>query len=399
MVIQISDSHHLVFPSPVVTSPLSSAPEESAMSAETVATQFDVPGRLVALQAITAGNVNDTYRVIFRTTFSEEQFILQRINQSVFSDPETVMANMKAVTDYAHKKIKQQAADADRIWQLPRVIPTRDKVNFVIDDSGEYWRALSLIASATNYEKLNNPEHAVEAGVVLGHFQGLIADYPVDELADTLPGFHITPQYLAKYDHVLESAEARKRLDQSSEARRLAKFIEGRRNFASILEDARERGELRLRPIHGDPKITNIMVDNFTGKGTCIIDLDTVKPGLIHYDFGDCARSSCNPAGEEATDLSEVLLDIDLFTALVRGYLREADAFLTEADKNYLFDSVRLIAFELGLRFFTDYLAGDVYFKTEYDAHNLNRARVQLALCESIEARESMMRRALEGAR
>jgi len=366
------------------------------MSAESVATQFDVPGRLVALQAITAGNVNDTYRVIFRTTFSEEQFILQRINRAVFSDPATVMSNMKAVTDHAHRKIREQASRADRIWQLPRVISTREGQDYVIDADGEYWRALSLIASATNYEKLNNPEHAVEAGVVLGHFQGLIADFPVDELADTLPGFHITPQYLEKYDEVLETADARRRLDHSSEACRLAQFVDDRREFVPVLENALDAGELALRPIHGDPKITNIMVDDFTGKGTCIIDLDTVKPGLIHYDFGDCARSSCNPAGEETTDLSQVILDIDLFESLVRGYLSEADAFLSEADQHYLYDSVRLIAFELGLRFFTDYLAGDVYFKTDSDAHNLNRARVQLALCESIEARESMMRRALE---
>ncbi|MCB1064727.1 MAG: aminoglycoside phosphotransferase family protein [Verrucomicrobiae bacterium] len=369
------------------------------INAESVATRFQVPGRLVALQPISTGNVNDTYRVIFRTTFSEEQFILQRINKTVFKDPVAVMANMKAVTDHAHCRIEAEVEEADRIWQLPRVIAAIDDRDYAIDDKGEYWRALSLIASAKSYEKLATPEHAVEAGVVLGHFQRIISDFPADELQDTLPGFHITPGYLANYDRVLENQEARARLDRSAEARRLAKFVEGRREFCSVLEDARERGELQLRPIHGDPKITNIMLDNFTGKGTSIVDLDTVKPGLIHYDFGDCARSSCNPAGEESTDLSEVFLDGDLFAALVRGYLREASAFLTEADHHYLYDSVRLIAFELGLRFFTDHLAGDVYFKTTYDGHNLNRARVQLALCESIEARESMMRRALEGKR
>ncbi|MCB1230853.1 MAG: aminoglycoside phosphotransferase family protein [Verrucomicrobiae bacterium] len=366
------------------------------MNAEKVATRFQVPGRLVALQPINSGNVNDTYRVIFRTTFSEEQFILQRINKTVFKDPAAVMANMKAVTDHAHRRIEEEAGESDRIWQLPRVIAADDGRDFAIDEQGEYWRALSLIASARSYESLNTPEHAVEAGVVLGHFQRIISDFPADQLEDTLPGFHITPTYLAQYDAVLENAEARQRLDHSSEARRLAKFVEARRDFASILEDARERGELQLRPIHGDPKITNIMLDNFTGKGTSIVDLDTVKPGLVHYDFGDSARSSCNPAGEESTDLSQVFLDVDLFEALVRGYLREADAFLTEADRFYLYDSVRLIAFELGLRFFADYLAGDVYFKVNYDGHNLNRARVQLALCESIEARESKMRRALE---
>lgn len=368
----------------------------SCMIAESIATQFDVPGRLVALRPIGAGNVNDTYRVILRTTFSEEQFILQRINRAVFKDPAAVMANMKAVTDHAHRRIEAEADQADRIWQLPRVIPAKDGTDYVVDPKGECWRALSMIASSTNYEKVNEPEHAAEAGRVLGHFQRIISDFPAEELADTLPGFHIAPGYLAGYDGVLANPEAKARLDAVSEARRLAKFVEQRREFVSVLENAKDGGELHLRPIHGDPKITNVMIDNFTGKGTAIVDLDTVKPGLIHYDFGDAVRSGCNPAGEETSDLSEVYLDLDLFAALVRGYLAEAREFLTEADRSYLYDSVRLIAFELGLRFFADYLAGDVYFKTSYEAQNLNRARVQFALCESIEAREGKMRGILE---
>ena len=366
------------------------------MIAESIATQFDVPGRLVALRTIGSGNVNDTYRVILRTTFSEEQYILQRINQAVFKDPVAVMANMKAVTDHAHRRIEEEADQADRIWQLPRVIPAKDGRDYVVDGKGGYWRALSMIASTTNYEKVTVPEHASEAGRVLGHFQRIISDFPTDGLADTLPGFHITPGYLKGYDQHVESPGAKARLSAVSEARRLHKFVEQRRGFVEVLESARGRGELHLRPIHGDPKITNVMIDNFTGKGTAIVDLDTVKPGLIHYDFGDAVRSSCNPAGEETSDLSEVFLDLDLFEALVRGYLTEATGFLTEADKHYLYDSIRLIAFELGLRFFADYLAGDVYFKVGYEGQNLNRARVQFALCESIEAREGKMRATLE---
>jgi len=365
------------------------------MTAETIATQFDVPGRLVTLQAIGAGNVNDTYRVILRTTFSEEQYILQRINQAVFKDPAAVMANMKAVTDYAHRKIEAEADHADRIWQLPRVIPAKDGKDYVVDAKGGYWRALSMIASTTNYEKVQVPEHAAEAGRVLGHFQRIISDYPTDELADTLPGFHIAPVYLEGYNAILENEGAQEKLRAVREAKRLHRFIEERRDFVGVLESAKARGELHLRPIHGDPKITNVMIDNFTGKGTAIVDLDTVKPGLIHDDFGDAVRSGCNPAGEETSDLSKVFLDLDLFAALVRGYLTEAKNFLTEADKQYLYDSIRLISFELGLRFFADYLAGDVYFKVTYEAQNLNRARVQFALCESIETREGKMREIL----
>ncbi len=366
------------------------------MTPESIAAEFEVPGQVVTVLSIDTGNVNDTYRVIKRTTFSEVQFVLQRINQSVFPRPDLVMANMKAITDYGHERLEEQVAQADRIWQLPKVIPTTDGRDCFIDEKGNYWRALSMIASATSHEQVLNVEHAYEAGYVLGHFQSIIADFPANQLADTLPGFHITPGYLAYHDEVVESDQARQKLSASSEARRIEAFIQERRALATILENALATGELKLRPIHGDPKITNIMMDNITGKGTAIIDLDTVKPGLIHYDFGDCVRSVCNPAGEEAVDLKDVVVDLDYFEALVRGYLKQARNFLTDADRKYLYGSVRLITYELGLRFFTDYLAGDVYFKTNYEAQNLNRGRVQMKLCESIETRETMLRRVLE---
>lgn len=367
------------------------------MRPETIAAQFHVPGQVVTVLAIETGNVNDTYRVIKRTSYSEVQFVLQRINRLVFRDPGRVMANMKAITDYAHARLAEEAPEADRIWQLPLVIPTHEGTDTCVDEDGHHWRALSMIASATSHETVLNPEHAYEAGFVVGHFHRIISDFPIDQLADTLPGFHITPGYLAQHDAVVQSAAARQKLEASLEARRIERFIEERRGFATVLEDARERGELGLRPIHGDPKITNIMMDDITGLGTAIIDLDTVKPGLVHYDFGDCVRSVCNPGGEESRDLKSVVFDLDAFKALVRGYLKASGDFLTDWDRHYLYDSIRLITFELGLRFFTDYLAGDIYFKTSYPAQNLNRARVQIKLCESIETRESMLRHILDG--
>jgi len=369
------------------------------MIAESVAAQFDVPGRLVAIQPIRTGNVNDTYTAIFRTTYSEERFILQRINGAVFPDPPKVMSNVKRVTEHAHRRIEAEFDQADRIWQLPRVIPSRDGVDYVVDDDGGHWRGLSLIASATSHDTIKDLDHAQEAGIVLGHFQGLISDLDPGLLDDTLPDFHITPKYLECFDRAVDSDSGRERLTASTEARRIESFINERRAFAGVLENARVAGELPLRPVHGDPKISNIMIDDLTGKGTCIVDLDTVKPGLIHYDFGDAVRSCCNPVGEETDDLASVGIDLDLFGAIVRGYLREANGFLSEADQGYLFDSTRLLAFELGIRFFADYLAGDIYFKTSYAGQNLNRARVQLRLCESIEANEAPMRRILEGAR
>jgi len=366
------------------------------MKAALIAPLFDVSGRLVRVIPASGGNVNDTYLAIFRTTFSEERIIIQRLNRHVFASPANVMHNMKVVTEHAHARFEEEADNSDRIWQLPRIIPTKTGEDFIVDSAGDYWRAISLIASAHAYEQVQNQEHAHEAGFVLGQFQRIISDIPADKLTDTLPGFHITPLYLKKFEEVQNSPQAKALLQSSADARYCHKFIRERSDWCCVLEEAKKKGELRIRPIHGDPKIANIMIDDETGKGTCMIDLDTVKPGLVHYDFGDCLRSCCNPAGEETLDLSSVVFDIDLCEAIVRGYMSFAKSFLTDADIHYQYDSIRLITFELGLRFFTDYLAGDVYFKTQTEGQNLNRALVQFKLCESIETRESPIRKLLD---
>jgi len=342
------------------------------------------------------GNINDTYLAIFRTTFSEFRFILQRLNSQVFKRPDDIMHNLKVLTEHVHRRLEAEADDADRIWQLPRIIPTRDGADFLTDEDGHWWRAVTLIASAESFERVQSPEHAHEAGVVLGQFHRLISDLPPERLRDTLPGFHETPRYLAALDAALGTPGGVERLRGSSEARQCERFIRRRRDWAGVLEEARARGELIVRPIHGDAKFANVMIDEDTGKGTCLIDLDTVKPGLVHYDFGDCLRSCCNPGGEETRDLAEVYLDTDLCDAIVRGYMSFAGGFLTEADRHYRFDALRLLTFELGVRFFADYIAGDTYFKTRYEGHNLRRALVQLKLCESIETREPAIRRIME---
>ena len=366
------------------------------MKAALIAQKFEVAGRVVTVERKQEGNVNDTYLAIFRTTFSEERIILQRINKRVFARPEYIMQNMRLLTEHVHRRIEEEIHISDRIWQLPRVIPARDGGDYVLDGDGDFWRAITLIASAHSYAKIQSVEHAHEAGFVLGHFQRMISDLDVHALHDTLEGFHITPGYLKKLDEALQTPEGQTRLHAALEAERCNRFVDKRRDWCSVLENAKAQGELQLRPIHGDPKISNIMIDDATGKGTCIIDLDTVKPGLIHYDFGDCLRSCCNPAGEETLDLKQVYFDTDLCEAIVRGYMVNAKSFLTDADREYLFDSIRLIAFELGLRFFADYIAGNVYFITHYDEQNLNRARVQFKLVESIEAREKQIRGLLE---
>jgi len=359
---------------------------------------FNVSGRLVTVMPTGSGNVNDTYLAIFRNTFEEYQVILQRINNAVFHDPTLIMGNLREVTAHVHAKLEEHCGKADRIWQMPKIVETRDGKDYLIDDEGALWRVITKIPSSTAFDEAQSVEHAHECGTVLGYFHWLLSDLEPEKIADPLPGFHITPRYLSGYDSVVESVpEAKERLSSSMEARRMAAFIEKRREFATVLQKALVCGELKQRMMHGDPKVNNIMIDDFTGKGTAMIDLDTISPGLVHYDFGDAVRSICNPAGEEEPDLRKVVLDLELCEAFCSGYLEQAEMFMSEASRNYLFDSVRLITFELGLRFFQDHLAGNIYFKTTYPDQNLHRARVQFKLCESIEVRESMLRKLLCG--
>ncbi len=363
------------------------------MSLREIAARFDVPGRLVHVAPTGRGNVNDTYLAVFRTPFSESRAILQRINGRVFPRPAWIMENLRALTSHAHRRLEREASREDRVWQLPRLIPCKSGRDWLVDARGGFWRALTLIASATSYERVKDAAHAFEAGTVVGQFHRLVADLSPARMRDTLPGFHQTPEYLARYDGARRARAGARRLRAAGP--RLPAFVEARREFAAVLERARERGELSLRLIHGDPKVSNIMIDDLTGKGTAIVDLDTVKPGLTHYDFGDALRSLCNPAGEEARDLSAVRFDVGLCAAFTKGFMSRARSFLTPSDRRYLYDSIRLIAFELGLRFLEDYLAGNRYFKVQDDLQNLRRARVQFKLCESIERQEQAIRRVL----
>jgi len=368
------------------------------MELSVLVNRFNVKGRLVSLQPFGSGNINDTFLAIYRNTFTETQVILQRVNRNVFPKPEVIMGNMHEITKHCHEKLEAdaKAGTDDRVWQMPRIIKAKDAKDYVTDDKGEVWRVITRILSAHAYDTAQSPEHALECGSALGHFHYLVSDMSPKAIKDPLPGFHVTSGYLENYDATLKKKGAKELLGASMEAKRLAKFVEERRDLAVCLEKAQKKGELRKRMFHGDPKVNNIMIDDVTGKGTAMIDLDTVSPGLIHMDFGDALRSICNPAGEEETNLAKVVFDEDLCTAFCKGYMREAGSFLTDADREYLYDSIRLLPFELGLRFFQDYLNGNVYFKTKMPEQNLNRARVQFRLCESIEARERSIRKVLK---
>ena len=357
-----------------------------------IAPQFDVPGRPVGVFPFGSGNINDTYLAICHTSYSETRFVLQRINTRVFRRPESIMKNFRLVTEHVHRRLEQERATADRIWQLPRMIPTTNGEDLYVDDAGNPWRAMTLIDSTTAFESAQGIDHAWEAGAVLGQFHRLLRDLDPAELEVTLPGFHHTPGYLAAFDKTLDAEQARRLIQDDPTTKELCRFVEERRPLCEVLDTAVARGDLQRRTMHGDPKISNILIDDMTGRGTSIIDLDTVGAGLIQWDYGDAVRSLCNPAGEDAPNLDEVQFDIDLCRAFTTGYMTHSEDFFTEQDRTYLYDSIRVITFELGLRFLQDYLAGNVYFKTQHPGHNLDRAAVQFRLCKHIESQEKQIR-------
>jgi hypothetical protein len=351
-----------------------------------VAERFQPRGRVLDVREYGSGHINSTF-LVTQGAKEEKHFILQRINTQVFRRPELVMRNMRTVTEHVLHRLRRTPLSGRR-WEVVRVLPARDGQDHWLDADGSFWRAISFIDAAQSFDTIQDLKHAREVGTALGMFQNLVGDLPSDSLADTLEGFHITPRYLRHYDDILAKHAVRR----SPEVNVGLRFVSERRAWAHVLEHAEARGLLQLRPIHGDPKVNNVLIDTATGQAVSMVDLDTVKPGLVLYDIGDCLRSSCNLLGEQTERWETVTFESDICQAILQGYLGLTGTILTENDYEYLFDAIRLIAFELGLRFLTDYLEGNVYFKVRHPEHNLIRALIQFRLTESIESQEKTIR-------
>lgn len=352
-----------------------------------IADQFKTHGKIINIRAYGKGNVHDTFLVTLDRK-RENKFILQRLNTRVFRQPELVMQNLRTFGEHVRRHQPPIPLGRGRRWEVPQVLLAKNGQDHWIEPGGSFWRAISFIDGAQSFETIQDIKHAREVGYALAMFHNLIRDLPIEKLVDTLEGFHITPRYLRHYDQVLAENRPRK----SPEVNYSLEFVSRRRPGAGILEKAKRQGKLSILPIHGDPKVNNVMIDTATRKAVSLVDLDTIKPGLIHYDIGDCLRSGCNPFGEDPEQWERVRFDLDFYRAILKGYLLIAGGFLNENDYEYFFDSIRLIAFELGLRYFTDYLEGDVYFKVGNREQNLIRALVQFRLTESIEAQEADIR-------
>jgi Ser/Thr protein kinase RdoA (MazF antagonist) len=346
-----------------------------------IANQFEPDAQVADIQHHGSGNINSTFLVTLKL---KPPFILQRLNTAVFCQPELVMNNICILSDYVHRQLEQSNLSSKRRWLMPRVLFTPQKQNHYVAEDGTFWRGISFIDNSESFDTIQDLQHAQEIGYGLGMFHRLLTNLPTEKLADTLEGFHITPGYLKHYHQVREKVQ----IDSCAEVSYCLQFIRDRPNLPYILENAKAKGKLHLRTIHGDPKINNIMIDCSTKEAVAMIDLDTVKPGLIHYDIGDCLRSGCNSLGEETSNWEQVKFEPELAQAILQGYLEVAREFLNQNDYEYIYDSIRLLAFELGLRFFTDHLEGNVYFNANHSEHNLARALVQFKLTESIESQQ-----------
>ena len=351
-----------------------------------IISQFSIPGAFLTAERFGSGLINDTYLCAFSEAGGTRKYILQRINAGVFKHPEHVMENVRTVTSHVVNKLRALGA-ADPYSVTPALIHTRERASCHRDPSGAYWRVFHFIESGRVFDTVQDAKHAYEIGRCLGRFQALVADLSPDALRDTLPGFHHTPVYLAEYDAALKAAGWELAGGTVVEQ----EFVRNRRSLAPVLTNVMGTKDVPLRVVHNDPKVNNVMVHAATHEALCMLDLDTVKPGIVHFDFGDCVRSAANPAGEDAQSLDAVSIDLALFEALAKGYIREAGGFLTKKELELLPLSVKVITFELGLRFLADHLRGDTYFRTTRPGHNLHRARVQFRLLESMEAAEEHM--------
>jgi hypothetical protein len=350
-----------------------------------IARHFQIYGEFTGAEPYGSGHINDTYCAVFDQAGTRVRYIFQRINHKVFKDPHALMDNIYRVTAHLGKKM---AGQSDPSRRTLTTLLTREGQRVLVDESNNYWRAYLFIEKARTYDSVQSPQQAFEGAKAYGNFQKMLADLPEPRLHDTIPDFHHTPKRFA----ALEKAIAEDTANRATLARPEIEFALKRKAFTSALLNAK----LPERVTHNDTKFNNVMLDDATGEGVCVIDLDTVMPGLALYDFGDMVRTTTSPAKEDETDLSKVAMQFPMFEALARGYLTAASDFLTKEEKRFLAFSGKLITFEIGIRFLADFLAGDTYFKVHRENHNLDRCRTQFKLVESIEAQETRMNELIE---
>lgn len=358
---------------------------------EQIVAHFDFRGRFLRADRCDNGHINDTYIIVIeQPDGSTRRYILQRINHNVFKSPEDVMRNIRLVTQHLRSKVVQSGGDPER--EIINLIPTTEGAYLYKHTRGDFWRAYLFVEGAQTYEAVEEPTHFRSAGEAFGRFQSRLSDFPADTLTETIPKFHDTPSRFADLMKAVELDAA----NRANEVRKDILFAEERAADASIVVNLLKDEEIPLRVIHNDTKLNNVLIDDATGKGICVLDLDTVMPGSTLYDFGDAIRFGASSAAEDERDLSKVAIDLELYRQFTRGYLSCARDFLTPRELELLPFSAKLITFELGMRFLTDHLNGDSYFRIHRPGHNLDRARAQFRLALDMEQKLDQMHSIVE---
>lgn len=351
-----------------------------------VVAAFRIPADFVLAVPYGSGHINDTFAVTMSQGGTPVRYIVQRINDRIFKRPDLLMENILRVTAAARTQM-QSAADATR--QTLTVIPAVDGAPYVRDADGHYWRAYVFVENSCSVDEVETPEQAYQAACAFGRFQETVANLGGERLHETIPDFHNTPMRMAALAQAIKDDICGRVAGCKAEI----DFALSHKDEASTLVSMHKAGALPERITHNDTKINNVLFDVGSGEGICVIDLDTVMPGLVHYDFGDMVRTATSTAAEDETDVSKVVVRLDLFEALLRGYLESASGFLTPTEKEMLPFSGKLITLEIGVRFLTDFLQGDTYFKTKHPQHNLDRCRNQFQRVRSIEAQYAQMQK------
>ena len=346
---------------------------------------FDIDGTFLECTPCGNGHINDTFMMSFDRDGETHRYSLQHMNRSVFRDPVSLMNNILHVTDYLKEQIKAQGGDPQR--ETLDFVCAKSGEPYFIDSFGEYWRAYHFVEDAYALEEVKDPQDFYQSAVAFGHFQRLLADYPAETLHETIKDFHNTPDRLEKF----KKAVAEDICGRAASVQKEIDFILEREELTHALYDLQLDGRLPLRVTHNDTKLNNIMIDDETGKAICVIDLDTVMPGLTANDFGDSIRFGASTALEDEQDLSKVSCDLHLFDVYARGFIEGCGGALTDLEIDMLPMGAILMTFENGIRFLTDHLEGDHYFRIHREGHNLDRCRTQLTLVKDMQEKLPQM--------
>ena len=353
--------------------------------------QFRYEGVLIDERPYGSGHINDTYLLTFEIAeMGTIKVILQRMNKNIFTKPIELMENILNVTSYLRKKIIENGGDPDR--ETLNVIRTVDDMPYFVDSEGEYWRSYKFITDATSYDQVESPEDFYQSAVAFGNFQRLLAEYPAETLHETIEGFHDTKARFQVFKKAVEDDVC----GRAASVQKEIQFVLEHEHLANVFADLLEKKEIPLRVTHNDTKLNNIMIDNKTRKGICVIDLDTVMPGLAMNDFGDSIRFGASTATEDEQDLSKVSCDMELFDLYAKGFIEGCGGKLTEKEIDLMPTGAMVMTLECGMRFLTDYLQGDTYFKIHRENHNLDRCRTQFKLVKDMEAKWDTMREIID---